>query len=315
MADSPTPCTPVDSDQGTSYGAFLGGILFAFMFYGANCLQIFVYLVKYVAFQKIYPTAVVDIITPILSYPNDRMTLKALDLQVAGVWAADTVHQILGTIGIWQYLVSNFGNYVFLEQIYVPALLSLVFSGIVSATAQLFLTRRIWYLSGRIWIFPAFLIPAVVAQLVITCIYMAEGLTNLNVQNLYDINGYATAANIIAAGTDIGFNKRTDAMLARVIIISVNSGLWTGIFALVALCMSPLYCNTILGCLNTRDFINNGIHRDHVSTFHLGTISISHAGGAQRPVSIAVETKQTIDTESLDDQTLQAPSALSRYRM
>jgi len=95
MADSPTPCTPVDSDQGTSYGAFLGGILFAFMFYGANCLQIFVYLVN---------------------YPNDRMTLKAL---VAGVWAADTVHQILGTIGIWQYLVSNFGNYVFLEQIYV----------------------------------------------------------------------------------------------------------------------------------------------------------------------------------------------------
>ncbi|OJA18190.1 hypothetical protein AZE42_07266 [Rhizopogon vesiculosus] len=81
--------------------------------------------------------------------------------------------------------------------------------------------------------------------------------------------------------------------------------------------MSPLYCNTILGCLNARDFINNGIHRDRVSTFRLGPISISHEGGTQRPiqVSVAVETKHTIDTKSLDDQTLQAPSALSRYRM
>ncbi|OJA11647.1 hypothetical protein AZE42_10161 [Rhizopogon vesiculosus] len=52
----------------------------------------------------------------ILSYPNERMTLKALMcnmitartltgiplhgiLQVAAVWTADTVHQIFNTIG------------------------------------------------------------------------------------------------------------------------------------------------------------------------------------------------------------------------
>jgi len=44
---------------------------------------------------------------------------------------------------------------------------------------------------------------------------MAEGLTNLNVQNLYDINGYATAANIIAAGTDIVIAIITCTLLAR----------------------------------------------------------------------------------------------------
>jgi len=78
----------------------------------------FVYLVKYVAFKKTLPkpTAIIDIIIFILSYPNDRMSLKALVcdmittrtstgipllgiLQVAVVWAADTAHQICNTIG------------------------------------------------------------------------------------------------------------------------------------------------------------------------------------------------------------------------
>jgi len=124
-------------------------------------------------------------------------------------------------------------------------------------------------------------------------------------------------------------------MLARLIILSVNSGLWTSIFALLStvtaeiaipnnliytwtqFCLSPLYCNSILGCLNARAFINNGIHRDRGSTFHLGPVSTSHTGGAQRPIqlSVAVETKQTIETDSLDGQTLQASSGLSRYRM
>ncbi|OAX36474.1 hypothetical protein K503DRAFT_772469 [Rhizopogon vinicolor AM-OR11-026] len=322
MADSPVPCTPITSNLATTVGGDLGGVLFGFMFYGANCLQIFVYLVN---------------------YPNDRMTLKAL---VASVWAADTAHQICNTIGIWQILVSNFGNYVVLEENQVPFLVALIFSIAVATMAQLFLTYRIWHLSGRMWIFPAFLIPAVVGKLVNDFMYVVKGLTNTSVQNLYDINGYATAGNALTAGIDIaitiimctlltrarrGFNKRTDAMLVRLVILSVNSGLWTTVFAIVTaglairnnllltwpqFCMSPLYCNTILGCLNARAFIHNGIHRDRGSTFQLGSVSTWHAGGAQRPFqsSVAVETKQTIETESLDGQTLQASSGLSHYR-
>ncbi|OAX30816.1 hypothetical protein K503DRAFT_870868, partial [Rhizopogon vinicolor AM-OR11-026] len=221
MADSPVPCAPITSNLATTSGALLGGVLFGFMFYGANCLQIFVYLV---------------------SYPDDRMTFKAM---VAVAWACDTAHQILGTIGVWQYLVSNYGNYVFLEGTHVPLFLALVFSVVVSTMAQLFLTYRIWQLSGGIRIFPAFLIPAALAQLVIACIYVVKGLTNISVQNLYNLSAYPTAGNAIAAGTDIiiaiimctllarrrqGFSKRTDAMLARLIILSVNCGLWTSAF-------------------------------------------------------------------------------------
>ncbi|OAX31486.1 hypothetical protein K503DRAFT_806030 [Rhizopogon vinicolor AM-OR11-026] len=189
MSDSPVPCAP--SDLWTTSGALLGGVLFGFMFYGANCLQIFVYLVN---------------------YPNDRMTLKAL---VAGVWAVDTAHQILGTIGIWQYLVSNFGNYVFGDETHVPMLLALVFSVIVSTIAQLLLTYRIWHLSGRMWIFPAFLIPAVVAQLVIVFMYVVEGLADITFQNLYNLSAYATAGNALATGIDIVITVVTCTLLTR----------------------------------------------------------------------------------------------------
>ncbi|OJA15873.1 hypothetical protein AZE42_12922 [Rhizopogon vesiculosus] len=81
--------------------------------------------------------------------------------------------------------------------------------------------------------------------------------------------------------------------------------------------MSPLYCNTILGCLNARDFIHNGIHRESGSTFQLSHVSISHAGGAQClfQLNVVVETKQTIETESLDGQTPQVSSGPSRYRL
>ncbi|OAX31059.1 hypothetical protein K503DRAFT_777860 [Rhizopogon vinicolor AM-OR11-026] len=313
MADSPAPCALTGANVDTSgYGGLLGGLLFAFMFYGVNCLQVFFYLV---------------------TYPKDRMILKAM---VAVIWACDTAHQVLGTIGIWQYLVLNYGNYTYLEGTRGTLFVSILFTVIVSTTAQLFLTYRIWHLSGRIWIFPAVLVPAAVAQLVVACIYVFKGLIDLTIENLYVLDGYPTALNALAAATDViiaiitctllargrrGFNKRTDAMLARLIIISVNSGLWTGVFAVVTAVVSlqnsllftwpwfsmcSLYCNTILGCLNARGFIHNGMHRDEDSdtTFHLSTRPISQAGGAQRPISssIAVQIKQTnqIDTDNLD---------------
>jgi hypothetical protein len=111
---------------------------------------------------------------------------------------------------------------------------------------------------------------------------------------------------------------RTDATLARLIILSVNSGLWTSVFALGAaimvsdifqeeynilnrkqalvndqsnfeyaslqFCMSPLYCNTILSCLNARDFARNGIRKDESNSDSNFYLNSSHGGGAQRPV-------------------------------
>ncbi|KAJ8585900.1 hypothetical protein M405DRAFT_824154 [Rhizopogon salebrosus TDB-379] len=311
MSDSPAPCVPITTNLGNSYGALLCGVFLGFMFYGANCLQVFIYLVN---------------------YPKDRMGLKVL---VGVSWGTDTVHQILGTIGVWQYLVTNFGNYTFLDVTHPLLPLALVFTGIVSTIAQLFLTYRIWLLSGGRWVFPAFLIPAAIVQLVLACIYMAKGLANNTLQNIYAINRYATAVNVLSAVTDItiaavtctllareraNFSKRTDATLARLIILSVNSGLWTSVFALGAaimalvndqsnfeyaslqFCMSPLYCNTILSCLNARDFARNGIRKDESNSDSNFYLHSSHRGGAQRPIQlkVSVETEQTIDHDNLD---------------
>ncbi|OAX41855.1 hypothetical protein K503DRAFT_767251 [Rhizopogon vinicolor AM-OR11-026] len=254
------------------------------MFYGANCLQV---------------------------YPSDNIYHKAV---VAAAWTTDTAHQILGAVMIWQYLISNFGNYKFLSQNNVPQLMTLICSVIVSTIAQLFLTRRIWQLSGRIWVFPAFLIPASVSQLVFVSKVLT--MTDITTQSFYALTPYATAVYTMAAVTDVsiavimctllarerrGFKRRTDVMLARLIILSVNSGLWTAVFALFTaavatqknlifdwpqFCMSPLYCNTILGCLNARDFIQNGIHREGDDTSHLGpSLSVMTLQGSSRSSS------------------------------
>ncbi|KAG1849427.1 hypothetical protein DFJ58DRAFT_451399 [Suillus subalutaceus] len=311
MSDSPAPCVPIATNLDTSFGPLLGSIWLAFMFYGANCLQIFVYFIN---------------------YPKDRMALKVI---VIVIWLFDTAHQILGSIGIWQYLVSNYGNYVFLSGTHPPLLIALVFSSMVSTIAQLFFTYRIWHLSGGHWAFPAFLIPAALSQLVLCCLYAAKGLANNTVQNLYDLTKYSTAANALAAGTDTiiaiimctllargkaGFNKKTDAILARLIILSVNCGLWTGAFALAVSIMntampdnlvytwpqfslSPLYCNTVLGCLNARGFIRDGMQANQ--RFHLGSTS---GRKLQHPLNVAVETRRTVENESVDSQTLQVSS-------
>ncbi|OAX35772.1 hypothetical protein K503DRAFT_344787 [Rhizopogon vinicolor AM-OR11-026] len=142
MSDSLVPCTPITYiNVDATYGPQLGGLFCAFMFYGANCVQVFVYLVN---------------------YPDDKISHKAM---VAAAWTTDTAHQILGAVGVWQYLITGFGKYDYLEKNNVPLFMALICSVIVSTIAQLFLTRRIWQLSGRFWVFPAFLIPASVSQL------------------------------------------------------------------------------------------------------------------------------------------------------
>ncbi|OJA19905.1 hypothetical protein AZE42_13027 [Rhizopogon vesiculosus] len=80
--------------------------------------------------------------------------------------------------------------------------------------------------------------------------------------------------------------------------------------------MSPLYCNTILSCLNARDFIQNGIHSEDDGSFPLGPSFISHASAPQRQVqlSVVVETKRTIETDSLDGRTLHGSSSPSGDR-
>ncbi|KAH7905984.1 hypothetical protein BJ138DRAFT_1163693 [Hygrophoropsis aurantiaca] len=299
---------PTSVNLGETFGSLLGGIFLGSIFYGANCLQIFIYFVN---------------------YPKDKSSLKFL---VVCLWLFDSIHQILSSVGIWQYLVANFGNYTFLGETHIPSLAALAFSAVVSTIVQLFLIYRIWHLSGKKFIFPALLIPASLGQLILLCIYTGKTIADHSSTAVVKLNLYATVWGALTAATDVsialitcfflarrraGFNKRTDAMLLRLIILSVNSGLWTGIFALVMVIVSeampgtliyswfqfsisPLYCNTLLACLNARDYVRNGLHEEVFSSIQMGPTSTSREQRSEQPV-VAIKAQDFIDSGSNSD--------------
>ncbi|KAH7904698.1 hypothetical protein BJ138DRAFT_871911 [Hygrophoropsis aurantiaca] len=255
---------PVVLDLGSTYGVTLAGVCIAYILYGILCLQIFLYFIR---------------------CKSDSIALK---MMVVAWWMLDTAHELLSTAGVWQSLVSNFGNVAFINAFHVPLPLSTIFLGLISASVQAFMVWRIWRFSGCNWIYPTILAPGIVIQPILCIVWTIRILDVRNLTSLGETENLVIAYDAIAAAVDIailiilcallatnrsgGFNRKTDAIITRLIILSINTGLWTSLFALMSVIMlkatpgtliyciwqiplSPLYCNTAVGCLNAREFI------------------------------------------------------------
>ncbi|KIJ64817.1 hypothetical protein HYDPIDRAFT_111423 [Hydnomerulius pinastri MD-312] len=254
---------------GLSDGPVLAGVFISLVFYGVTIMQIFIYYVR---------------------YPKDKAILKLL---VAVVFLLETLHKFLACAGIWNYLVQHYGDFANLSVNHPPLLLAATVTSFLSLIVQSFFVWRIWSLNnGRFkWAIPAVLMPFVTAQPVLSIYFtvkaMNAGSTSVNTGSL--LNKVANASNGTAAAVDItiaiamcillamgrtGFSESTDRMILRLMVISVNTGLWTALFALVAvilLVVSPtnplyagvytplgtLYCNTLLANLNVRSYVRS----------------------------------------------------------
>ncbi|KAG8216102.1 hypothetical protein J3R82DRAFT_8103 [Butyriboletus roseoflavus] len=163
-----------------SWGSTLAAVFVSLVFYGVSILQTYVTCSD---LQPYYSSCSVpvgsftmsgrsrcesctfsDVLIGIDSCTKDSIILKSL---VAWVFALDTLHTILISLGVWQYFVVHFGDDTFLAYTHAPLLISIVVTSAVSSTVQSFFISRIWFLTrGRFgWLFPAILMPFVVAQL------------------------------------------------------------------------------------------------------------------------------------------------------
>ncbi|KAF9058451.1 hypothetical protein BDP27DRAFT_580796 [Rhodocollybia butyracea] len=295
MASSPIPNVSINIS-----GVFIGLYSSAFIcaaFWGITVAQVYMYF---------------------RNYPKDRLLLK---LYVLWLLALSTAHEILLIKGLTRPLLFNWANVVALQsaipeivwQILVTETLT---QGLVSCSVQIFFTYRLWIYSSKNKIYPLVLIPAALSQLVADIIYI-DGTINPDVNNadpnLHGISfeRAAVAANSIAVGVDIliaglmgyrlltsrsGF-ARTDRMVNTLFIITVNSGLWTAIVAIIALIASlkfanllnyaaiyvmlaPLYCNTVLANLNVRDYVRS---QGEPSTGMIVLSKLSARGRMHRP--------------------------------
>lgn len=259
----------VSIDLSLSWGSLLAGTFASLILYGVSILQTFIYYVQ---------------------YPKDRTPLKLL---VAVVLLLDTLHQFLACAGLWSYLVQYYGNFVNLAVMHPPLLLATVVTSLVSFVVQSFFIWRIWSLStGHFkWIIPLILMPFVTAQPVLSIYYTVKGLITPAIEAVSGplLTKIANASNGTAAAVDItiaimlcvllamgrtGFSGRTDRMLLRLIIVSVNTGIWTALFGLLAVILlvtlpqdlvfsgfyfplCTLYCNMLLASLNVRRFVSS----------------------------------------------------------
>ncbi|KAN0086247.1 hypothetical protein V8E55_007381 [Tylopilus felleus] len=213
-------------------------------------------------------------------YPKDRLILKSL---VVWLWLVNTVHEILIVKGVYDSQIVGFCDY---HRVQTP-----IPEYLWQALLTTFFTHRIWRFNGTPWFYWAILVPVCLFELVGVLVFIAFGTilpaelvsrtpATLFVGIVSAIQAVSAAADLaIAAGLIILLIKRkehalksTRSLLQRLLVLTINTGIWTALFAVfcfVAMIASegtliyaaiyfplcPLYCNTVLANLNARDFL------------------------------------------------------------
>ncbi|KAJ7665706.1 hypothetical protein B0H17DRAFT_1210827 [Mycena rosella] len=254
-----------------TYGAELASSYAATALWGVHCLQTFLYF---------------------NIYTEDATILKVL---VAWTWLADTVHQGLILSLEYSTLIKHFGDLGPIFEINKEVILQGFFTIAISVPVQLFFLHRIWRLSGDRAILPLFMVVCLVLETVTGITYFQWALrkstkpTDLlsGTKRATGITYLITAASVdviiamsmvfLLRATKVHGMTQTRRMVSRLIVYSVNTGLWTALlavfcamtmiaypetFVFIGLYMpiSALYCNTLLANLNIRQYVRGTGH-------------------------------------------------------
>lgn len=315
MSDASAPPRLVlDNTLGAAYiGVVVAGCL-----YGVSCVQAWYYF----------------------THQNDRWHLKLL---VSAVITFDTIHQALIIQTVYDYVISNWGNVSFLGELAPTLLIEVLFNGLTAFFVQSFLATRAWHLSNRnIWI-TGLISLLVLGEFGCILAYTAISLQYKTFAQLTQLKTLSITVNVLAAAGDVliagtlctllhfsrtGFH-RTDTIINKLIIFSVNTGLLTSLCAVASLvsilaagetfiyiafffCMGRLYTNSLLATLNARKSIrqaSDGIHSSNPSESHAVSLKplsrfdphTVSKGKQQANISIKIDTKKEYATDSGDD--------------
>jgi hypothetical protein len=244
----------------------------------------------------------------------------------------DTTHQALVLAAVYGIFVSRFGDVASLAFVPREFIASILFTVLVSSTTQLFFTHRIWLFSGKKWIFPLVAVPTVVGQFVLQTFYMTalfgdNTLAGLKKENPFGITNVTLAAviDVALAGCMIYLlraerSDTSDQLVSRLMLFSLNSGLWTAMVALATVItlvtiplpnlvypgvytvLSPLYCNTVLANLNSRNFLQQSTKNNQSTPHDMPLETFPRSGTARVPqkniLAIQVDTTKATDTYS-----------------
>jgi len=245
-----------------TFGAVYIGVVVAATLYGVTCVQTWYYYSR---------------------YPSDMWYIKLL---VFAVWVSDTIHQILISHTVYTYLITDYGIVTDLSMIVWSLIVEVLFNAFTAFMVQCFLAMRIFKLSNKNWWMTMVVMALVFGELAIVIAYVDQALHMTTFAQLATLRPLSVSINAVAAASDAlialflcgllqrsrtGF-KRSDTMINKLILFSINTGLLTSIDAvasLISITAAPntfiyiafyfslgrFYCNSLLATLNARKSI------------------------------------------------------------
>ncbi|KIM67816.1 hypothetical protein SCLCIDRAFT_1209960 [Scleroderma citrinum Foug A] len=300
-----------------TFGAYLLGVIMSAILYGVTMVQTWFYY---------------------LGYPADPWHIKTL---VLAVFISDTIHQALITHSAYVYLVTDITAPTQLGSIVCCLIVEVLFNAITAFLVQCFLTMRVYRLSNKSIIATVSVLIVVTAQFVMSVIYVSKSISFTTFAQLETLKTLSSAINATTAVSDVmiaaclcfllqksrtGF-RRSDNMINKLIIFSINTGLMTSLFAIASLvsisvrpdafiyiafyfCLGRMYCNSLLATLNARRIIRGDSTDDDMSMSLQGvtkkTTTQSVIGTTQRPmpnnISIKIDTTQELVRDEIHDE-------------
>jgi len=184
---------------------------------------------------------------------------------------------------VYTYLVTEYGNPLFLETVVWSLIVQVIFTALIAFLTQAFFLWRIYRLTHNNLIVSAAVALVILADLVASLIYFSKGLDKTTFAELGTlsklseaIDGLTVAADVaIAAGliyalqtAKTGF-ERSNGVLNRLIVFAISTGFLTSLDAILALIfavslpstfiymafyapLAKLYVNSLLSNLNAR---------------------------------------------------------------
>ncbi|RDX50276.1 hypothetical protein OH76DRAFT_1402729 [Lentinus brumalis] len=264
----------------STFGAALVGLIVSACLYGITLLQTFTY------FRK---------------YSNDKTIIKSL---VVILTVLDTLHLALCTRSVYWYLVTNFGDASNLDVTTWSMALQVDCNGLIGVMVEVFFARRVWMMS-RNWLITGIIVVLAFMHFSLGVVFTVESFVLGRFSKFASLTwetclglGSAAACDVIIAASMCYYLytmrtgiKRTDSVVALLMVYSVNSGLTTGIIGTICVVtfaamptsliwlsffwiMGKCYVNSFLGLLNSRERL-----RDKVAA----AVQLNHSGATHSP--------------------------------
>ncbi|KAL5506934.1 hypothetical protein ACEPAH_6390 [Sanghuangporus vaninii] len=268
-----------------------------------SCLQLWFYIEKYM--------------------DSDKLWLK---LYTILLWILSTLYLILVLKFLYIYFIKEFGNVAFLDHLPKDIYRTAPFSPVICTMVQALFVMRAWNLSNNNYFLTGFLACSVIAQLVLTIIFLHKLRNFDQLSQLSTILGFERAMNILVLFTDTvialtliwllwrrrsGF-KKTEGIIRKLVAFTIGTGLITGVMAIVAFiaaqtapqtfvyllidyCMAKLYYNCMLASLNARSALRSSSMNSTAGglSIHLDDLASTSASQAR-----ATRGSTTVSTNS-----------------